>query len=67
MCVTLVDVGQGLGAVGAESRRVRLDRSRTGRGKCTADTPTVTNIRFTLYDLVETSDRERHYVLRMCY
>lgn len=35
MFVTLVDVDQGLGAAGAESRGVWLDRARSGRGKCT--------------------------------
>lgn len=35
VCNVGVDVGQGLGAAGADARGVRLDRARPSRGKCT--------------------------------
>lgn len=34
-----MDVGQGLGAAGADSRRLRLDGARPSRGKCTTLSP----------------------------
>ena len=34
-----MDVGQGLGAAGAEPRGVRLDRARPSGGKCTTLPP----------------------------
>lgn len=48
-CVTLVDVGQGLGAAGAESGGVRLDRPRPSRGKCTTHHTPLYIVPFVLY------------------